>query len=85
MSNFKSCHTCSQGPERSQQNVHCPLLMSDGRSFGDMVYSSRCKQQYQAQIDKDIKSSYEYRQYLMNNAEILMKQNSAHAFRTFYS
>lgn len=88
MSEFnQSCTSCTKDNQQqgSGEVYNCPLLMQDGRSFGDKVYSARCQQQYQVQFDKSIKSSYEYRQYLINNAEALMKQNSTNAFRSFHS
>ena len=90
MSDIKTCDSCTKGNQEYQSQqvgpvYNCPLLMQDGRSFGDMIYSSRCKTQYQVQIDRSIKSSYEYRQYLINNAESLIKQNSTNAFRSFHS
>lgn len=85
MSEFKSCDSCTKGTQQQGEANNCPLLMQDGRSFGDMVYTARCQQQYQVRFDHKINSSYEYRQYLINNAEALMKQNSTNAFRAFHS
>jgi hypothetical protein len=82
MSDFTKCDTCSKD---NNGTFSCPLWMSDGRSFGDRVYSSRCEKQYQMQHDKEFKSSFEYRQFLIENAATLMKQNSVNAFRTFQS
>lgn len=74
MSEFQKCETCS---------FSCPLNMADGRSFGDKVYASRCEKQYQLQFDKSFKSSFEYRQYLIENAEALMKNDRTNAFHAF--
>lgn len=74
MSEFQKCETCA---------FSCPLKMADGRSFGDNVYASRCEKQYQMQLDKDIKSSFDYRQYLIENAEALMKKDRVNSFHAF--
>jgi hypothetical protein len=71
---FQKCETCA---------FSCPLKMADGRSFGDKVYSSRCEKQYQLQHDKAIKSSFDYRQYLIENAEKLMNNDRTKAFNAF--
>lgn len=74
MSEFEKCDKCT---------FSCPVKMSDGRSFGDAVYSSRCEKQYQLQFDKDIKSSFEYRQYLIENAQALMNNDRLKAYHAF--
>lgn len=56
-----------------------PNFMADGRSFGDVMYKSRCTSQYQPQIDNNFKSNFEYRQYLIQNAEKIMQENSQKA------
>lgn len=80
MSDFKKCDTCTK--DKQTGSFTCPLWMSDGRSFGDAVYTSRCEKQYQLQFDKEFKSSFDYRQFLIENADALMKQNSLNAFRS---
>ena len=55
----------------------CPLLMNDGRSFGDVVYASRCETQYKPFIGDQLShnaSSYEFKQFLVQNAEKIMEQ-----------
>jgi hypothetical protein len=55
----------------------CPLWMNDGRSFGDIVYASRCETQYRPFIGDhlpDNASSYEFKQFLVQNAEKIMQQ-----------
>jgi hypothetical protein len=55
----------------------CPLWMNDGRSFGDIVYASRCETQYKPFIGvkvPDNASSFEYKQFLVDNAEKIMEQ-----------
>lgn len=74
MSEFQKCETCS---------FSCPVKMSDGRSFGDVVYASRCEKQYQMQFDKNFKSSFDYRQFLIDNAEKIMKQDRLNSFYAF--
>jgi hypothetical protein len=70
-----TCNTCEK------KNSTCPILMSDGRSFGDIVYTSRCEQQYKPVIEqKQFTNNFEYRQYLIQNAEILMKENEQKAY-----
>lgn len=74
MSQYEKCNTCT---------FSCPVKMEDGRSFGDTVYSSRCVKQYQLQFDKEFKSSFDYRQYLIDNAEALMQKDRLNAFNAF--
>ena len=52
----------------------CPARMSDGRQFTD--YRPGCEQQGYLEGHN---SSYEYRQYLIHNAEKLMNQNRTNA------
>ncbi len=86
MSDITKCDTCSNNNKGNNNgSFSCPLKMADGRSFGDRVYASRCEKQYQLQFDKEFKSSFEYRQFLIENAAILMRQNSVNAYRTFQS
>lgn len=70
-----SCQSCEiQG--QNIENGTCPLWMADGRSFGDVVYKPRCQQQYENQ---QFPSSFDYRLYLIQNAEELMKENNQNA------
>lgn len=87
MTEFKSCTTCKTGDNsiNGQSSFVCPLRMSDGRSFGDEIYTNRCEQQYQMQFDKKFTSNFEYRQFLMQNAEAIMKQNQQAAFTLLQS
>ncbi len=75
MSANNKCTTC----EIKSGSSTCPFWMSDGRSFGDVVYNPRCQQQYTTQFDKQFTSSYEYRQYLIENGEQIIAQNSMNA------
>lgn len=50
-------------------HAHCPLKMADGRAFTD--YRPRCAIDFEA-ISKN---SYDYRQYMIQNAEAIMQKN----------
>jgi hypothetical protein len=66
-----SCKSCTkQGQD--VVNGSCPLWMADGRSFGDFVYKPRCQQQYPEQFT----NNFDYRLYLIQNAEAIIKENS---------
>ena len=58
----------------TEKKPHCPIKMSDGRSFTD--YRPRCMVNSELMTDLDnnniIKSSYESRVFLQENAEKLM-------------
>lgn len=59
----------------------CPARMQDGRMFTD--YRPRCmiNTELMSGLDKDmVKSSYESRMYLQNNAEEIMEQQRNLAF-----
>lgn len=73
-----SCHKPTALHYNEQDN--CPFRMSDGRSLGDFVYGPRCEHQYQQQFDKGITSSFDYKHFLIQNAEQLMKTNAQKAF-----
>ena len=51
----------------------CPAKMSDGRSFTD--YRPSCSVNEKIQKDNKITNSYSYRQFLISNADNLMKVN----------
>ena len=53
---------------------NCPALMSDGRTFTD--YRSSCVVDQNILHQNKIKSSYEYRQFLINNASNFMNKNN---------
>ena len=61
----------------TEKKPHCPIKMSDGRSFTD--YRPRCMVNSELMTDLDnnniIKSSYESRVFLQENAEKLMERN----------
>jgi hypothetical protein len=51
-----------------------PALMNDGRAFTD--YRPKCLVDYEILNKNTIKSSYEYRQFLINNGSKLMQHNT---------
>ena len=51
----------------------CPAQMADGRIFTD--YEPNCELNNTIQGEHQIKNSYVYRQYLINNAESLIDRN----------
>jgi hypothetical protein len=61
----------------TEKKPHCPIKMSDGRSFTD--YRPRCIINSELMTDLNnnniIKSSYESRVFLQENAEKLMERN----------
>ena len=65
--------TCYSG----SNNIHFgyPPLMSDGRNFASWLPGDQINKQIRQ--DNKIQSNWEYRRYLTNNAENIMKQNSA--------
>jgi hypothetical protein len=60
----------------ASNNIHdnFPALMSSGNLYTD--YKSACKTNNQIKEKNSIKSNYQYRQWLINNAESVMKSNS---------
>ena len=75
-----SCQSCEvQGQDVPHGT--CPLWMADGRSFGDVVYKPRCQQQYEISStqNQEFPSSFDYRLFLIQNAEVLMKENNTKA------
>ncbi len=85
MSEF-SCSSCGK-PERDNKSdkinvtdnyVGCAPLMSDGRLFTN--WKPRCAQVYVDMQTKKSLSSYEGRQFMISQAEELMKENAADAY-----
>ena len=72
-----SCGSCNKTSENKFFN--CPPKMSDGRHFTD--YRPRCAVNFPQEFKDAPVNSYEYRQYLIKNAESLMSQNRQQAFR----
>jgi len=60
-------------------NIHFgfPPLMADGRNYADWLPGDQINNQIRK--DNGIKSNYEYRQFLVNNADQIMHQNSIEA------
>jgi len=67
-------------------NSMCPPRMSDGRMFTD--YRPRCIANFsipglnEIEGNYDLPNSYEYRQYLVNNATDLITKNQQAAYKT---
>lgn len=75
--NPSACGSCEKTSENKFFN--CPPKMSDGRHFTD--YRPRCAVNYPADFKNAPMNSYDYRQYLINNAEALMSANLDRAFK----
>jgi hypothetical protein len=73
--NMKECSECSRASDNKYFN--CPPKMADGRHFTD--YRPRCQTNAIIPNNQPL-NSYEYRQYLINNADGLMKDNRLHAY-----
>lgn len=60
-------------------NIHFgfPPLMADGRNFASWLPGDQINNQIKQ--DNDIKTNWQYRKFLTNNAEEIMKQNSMSA------
>jgi hypothetical protein len=67
--------TCYSG----SNNIHFdfPPLMSDGRNYASWLPGDQINNQIRQQ--NDITSNWDYRQYLVKNAENIMQQNSVSA------
>jgi hypothetical protein len=72
-----SCFSCDFKTTQGQGVTYgsCPVWMADGRSFGDVVYQPRCGQQYEQKFP----TNFDYRLYLIQNAENIMKENTVKA------
>lgn len=57
----------------NNQNFDCPPRMSDGRVFTD--YRSSCVMDDEIRMANNINSSYEYRQFLINNGYNIIESN----------
>lgn len=68
---MSSCQSCEP---RVSNNKHpeCPSIMADGRHFTD--YRPRCDVNWVFPQDKAM-NSFDYRQYLTNNADALIQKN----------
>jgi len=67
--------TCYSG----SNNIHFdyPAMMSDGRNYTS--YDPACERNERLVEAKGIKTNYQYRQYLINNAKSIQKQDKAAA------
>lgn len=67
---MSQCTDCSSRPSDAQ-NFSCPPKMADGRHFTD--YRPRCF----ANFTETNMNSYQYRQYMINNAESIISNNKS--------
>lgn len=80
-----SCSSsCQRPPSVSEKNpssktvikkMESPIRMSDGRSFTD--YRPMCTIDYQNKQKNNFRSSYEERQFFIQNASKIMQQNES--------
>lgn len=61
-------------------HCNCPARMDDGRHFTN--YGPNCNLNMSIQSDNSILSSYEYRQFLINNGNKLMNKYRTHVVDT---
>jgi hypothetical protein len=73
---MSSCSACTQGGDNANPNK-CPIK-SDYNPFTD--YRPRCAAVYQQTKDNKFASSYDTREYLIHNADELIKQNAQNAY-----
>lgn len=65
----------------------CPFWMNDGRGFGTLSYGSRCQSQFKNIYGQHIPenfSSFEYKQFLTQNAEKIIKQEQNKALERVF-
>lgn len=72
MSSSSTCQDCKRSPSTGAVVSDCPYRMADGRHFTD--YNTRCGQNQFTQREK-LPSNYEYRMFLISNAEKLIQEN----------
>lgn len=72
--------SCKQITGGDNKYYSCPARMSDARAFTD--YAPRCQANFEAL--KTPMTSYDYRMYLIHNAEKLMEDNKKAALKTNY-
>jgi len=72
----RECTDCSRVSDNKHYN--CPAKMADGRNFTD--YRPRCLVNYIFPNDQ-VLNSYEYRQYLIHNADALIKENQMRSYK----
>lgn len=71
MAKLESCKSCTRPSE--SQYFNCPPRMDDGRHFTD--YRPRCVGNDVIETAGRPMNSYEYRQYLIHNAEAIMSKS----------
>ena len=69
--------TCYSG----SNNIHfnTPPIMSDGRHFNTATYDTSCQENNKLRDSLGIKNNYQYRQWLINNGEFVIKSNNTAA------
>ena len=72
-----SCSDCETASD-NKWNM-CPPRMSDGRHFTD--YKPRCAV-FESTVNNNVMNSYDFRQYMIHNAEALMQKNRETAIKT---
>lgn len=78
---MKPCNDCTKSSNNKFSS--CPPRMSDGRMFTD--YRPRCIANFAVtggdlEGNYDLPNSYEYRQFLINNADNIMSKNRQNAY-----
>ena len=63
----------------AQQNWNCPALMNDGRESGT-DYRPSCEVNDLIMKQNNLKTSYDFRQFMINNASELMQKDRQHHF-----
>ena len=74
-----NCPTGNCNYTSNNQYFGCPALMSDGRTFTD--YRPKCVVNQEIIDANNISNSYDYRQFLISNANNLMRANQAYAVK----
>tara|TARA_X000000368_G_scaffold288922_1_gene229501 strand:+ start:13 stop:507 length:495 start_codon:yes stop_codon:yes gene_type:complete len=69
--------TCYSGSNNTHFNT--PPIMSDGRHFTTTPYDTCCKENNKLRDSLGIKNNYQYRQWLINNGEFVIKSNNTAA------
>lgn len=72
--NCSECKRESASPEAS-----CPPRMQDGRGFTD--YHTRCSQNQFLKARAQMPSSYDYRMFLVRNADALINEDRANVYK----
>lgn len=78
MSTGSDCQSCGVRPTNNTTFFSCPARMNDGRNYTN--YGPRCQTQYLPEFTNKIQSSYDYRQFLIHNANDLIARNAADSY-----